>query len=171
MPPTTLKTWFRGFPMPPTTDYTIIVRYLFPMEKNFVSWGAIGIGEDKYFLDNMFFGCDIGMGFDSSHTVLVMGLNIGEVHDFGNRLQLVYGGSVGGYAATVKQGHFLADYWIAPLVKLRWYHVEIAYKWHLGYGNFRYYLQDDEKVGFNWKHHEITIGVYYDLYKSIHPRP
>ena len=90
--------------------------------------------------NGMFVGIDFGVSVDFSDHYAGGGVSFGDVYDFGNQLQLVYGGSVGFWADA--EGVFDI---IAPFVKLRWNFVELTYRGLLG----------------NEYNHQLMLGLYF----------
>jgi TolB-like protein len=153
-----------------TVDWYFAPKYQFPVGMP-VSWGGFNMEGGVVWGNGAFFGLDFNFGYssvgydsDSSYSgnytdgmFIGGGLNMGNVYDFGNQLQLVYGGSVGlwyggerkntgnqydSYYYNYSSGYYYTrDYenyyydtynFLAPFVKLRWRFLELTYRGLLG---------------------------------------
>jgi len=128
-----------------------------------VSWGGVNLEGGWTFESGWFCGIDIGGGGETkgdyvfragdstSNVFMGLGISLGNVYDLWDKLQFVYGGSVGlwfGIRGKEKEGPSL----IAPFVKLRWDFVEIMYRAPYGYDG--------------WNNHQLMTGFYFSTPKS-----
>jgi hypothetical protein len=120
--------------------------------------------------NGMFAGMDFGLGTDwNDHCLFIGGgVSFGDVYDFGNQSQLVYGGSVGIWYGMLYDyhvdGYYFYDHYdfLAPFVKLRWKFVELTYRGLLGWKMGEYndggnsYAVD----GFSYNQ-QLMLGLYF----------
>jgi len=97
-------------------------------------------------------------------------INFGNTYNFGDSLQLVYGGSAGIWFMT--ESYFSAsDYnyseylsFVGPFVKLRWKFVELTYRGLLGY--IYHSLDNGSEGNISWTH-QLMIGLYFATNKRV----
>jgi hypothetical protein len=147
-------------------DYYFAAKYEIPWRKGTpVSWGSAYIEGGLVWGNGAFFGIDIGGGsgnerYSDNDYILGFGLCFGNAFNFGHRLQLVYGGTVGVWISEYNkddQGNAEGGYYnfFGPIVKLRWYSVELTYKGLAG----KYEHNGDSGFGYNL--HQLMIGFYF----------
>lgn len=119
-----------------------------------------------------FFGIDFGAGNDEGGSSFSFwlggGLTLGGVYDFGNQLQLVYGGTAGCWWMRGKvksnpndinaSGRVESLNFGGPFVKLRWNYIELTYRGLLG----RKWGGGVEKGSiFSYNVHQLMLGLYF----------
>jgi hypothetical protein len=98
-----------------------------------------------------------------------IGFSLGNVYDLWDRLQLVYGGSLGWwmlhtghYEYKGHRGDYNAQDYLASFVKLRWNnYVELTYRGLLGYKEVKYYDGNEDITRFGWNNHQLMLGLYF----------
>jgi uncharacterized repeat protein (TIGR02543 family) len=194
-PTTSKKKYHGGIKKIKTSGYYFAPKYIIPTGEP-ISWGGINYEMGQIFSNGMFLGGDMTYGHDFGARAGMYGggISLGGVYDFGNKLQLACGGTVGfwyigrmfpNYSYEEKTfEHFTRHYnkeesWsgvtyniFAPFVKLRWDFVELTYRGLLGYKNERNYDDRDpyrygltEDKGFGWNHHQLMAGLYLSTLK------
>ena len=123
--------------------------------------------------NGMFAGVDFGVGYYDNEFA-GGGVSFGNVYDFGNQLQLVYGGSVG-----IWYGHYHDYYYygygdeddchksynfLAPFIKLRWKFVELTYRGLVGWKDVYRYIAGSSYNDFSYNH-QLMLGLYFSTTK------
>jgi len=155
-------------------DYYIAPKYQFPVGTP-ILWGAVNVEGGWIWGNGAFFGIDFNFGYgedyiyyenlDMTGTVtsgerlfLGGGLSVGDVYDFGNQLQFVYGGSAGCWYVDGEHGKNISI--LAPFIKWRWRFMEITYRGLLGVndnGNMDIFGWNN----FGWNYHQLMLGLYF----------
>jgi hypothetical protein len=148
---------FGGNPRLPEFDYYIAPKYQQGLGPKF--WSGANLEGGLIWGNGMFVGIDFGLGVYSYCIFGGGGVSFGNVYDFENQWQFVYGGSVGLWL-----GDWYDDYdsyhdidIFAPFVKLRLKFFELTYRGLFGWEReyFDYY-----KKGFNYSQ-QLMLGLYF----------
>jgi len=166
-------------------DWYFAPKYQFPMGTP-VEWGGVNFEGGLIWGDGVFLGIDINFGYSYDDSgiynddfvndeaiFLGGGLSLGDVYNFANQWQVVYGGSVGFWRSSKWEvvnidnvGTWTWNF-LAPFVKLRWNALEITYRWlcgyydRYGYGGSNGSYHEYRGYGFDWKTHQLMIGLYF----------
>jgi hypothetical protein len=128
-------------------DYYIALKYQQP------AWNHLWVGGNLegglIWGNGMFVGMDFGLGVSGSDGEIGVGVSLGNVYDFGNQWQLVYGGSVGFWICEINGTSYDI---LAPFVKLRWKFVELTYRGLLGWNIYHHKPSYD---------HQLMLGLYF----------
>jgi len=145
-------------------DYYFAPKYQLPVGTP-VSWGGFNGELGLVWGKGAFFGIDIGGGEskDPYGDFIGLGLSLGNLYDFGNQLQLVYGGSVGFWWYHGEGEYNDSRNIIAPFVKFRWNFVELMYRGFLGFeGSSNVNWLRYDAITFN---HQLMLGLYFSTSK------
>jgi len=163
-------------------DYYIAPKYEFPLQTP-ASWGGADLEGGFIWGKGWFFGIDISVsvsvdsiGFNDD-ILVGLGFVLGNAYDFGNRLQLVYGGAVG---LWMRSDHIIGDggqyinnnhsNFLAPFVKLRWMFIELTYRGLLGIEWSDDEINGSVNKGFGYNQHQVMIGFHFATSKRIGAR-
>jgi hypothetical protein len=175
-------------------DMYLAPKYQFPMGTP-VSWGGINVEIGVIWGNGAFVGLDGDCGleeYDAPHVIHVWhvlgggGLSLGNVYDFGNQIQFVYGMSAGywfGENFWYKRDEMDETQWVnssyrydtfnflAPFIKLRWRFLELKYRglvgfWEETHGDYHRRGDGDnshieKKDGFGLNNHQLMLGLYF----------
>jgi len=173
-------------------DYYIALKYEPPLGTGTpVQWGSVDLEGGFIWGKGAFLGINIGggVGKDLFGDVLFeLGLSLGNVYNFGDKTQLVYGGSAGLYivADRITIGDNGKAYnddsiyidtdsymnFLAPFVRLRWHFIELMYRGLLGIQIKQHgeYDGSSENKGFGYNQHQVMIGFHFATSKRIGAR-
>jgi hypothetical protein len=164
-------------------DYYIAPTYQTPMGTP-VPWGGINVEGGLIWGNGTFLGIGVNYGGDVSSNggletetggvVKGVGLSLGNVYNFNNQLQLIYGGSAGFWFEIEYDGSSrYEDFnYFAPIVKLRWKFVELTYRGLCGW-RYKYNYNYDENNpswevaggagggAYFWFDHQLMLGLYF----------
>jgi len=145
-------------------DYYIAPKYQFPVGTP-VKWGGVNLEGGLVWGNGAFLGIDITFGEggmvdrdnDPNSTIREEntggGISLGNVYDFDNQLQFVYGGIAGCW--QYNRSTMEAFYFFAPFVKLRYRFVELSFRGLLG---SEYHDSTLDSFSYN---HQLMLGLYF----------
>jgi len=163
-------------------DRYFSMRYQFPLGTMSETWGGVDLEWGWLWGNGAYWGIDIGGGGDADAASAGLGFNLGGAYNIWDRLQILYGGSVGfwwlcefdkyvytseyddyygdGYTYTdTDDQHYLSFF--APLVKLRYGPIELMYRGLLGTKlSHKDESGKDVKGVFGWHHHQLMLGLH-----------